>query len=390
MSLCCSFYSSGQLFVCADSRVSIKVNGLHYFVSDDYKKIRRFGNMIVFISGKVDTVERIFRMIRWNESIEQIQMKSKSVHSELGLEEKSYEEAGFVVEAFTFENDKPIHFSFNSNDFIINKNKRTEGSISAIGAHQTEAVANFLKLAQLHKASTLDAVVQSFEAVVDEAVGGTLFCFMLKNGEIIEGSVVLKDTKPLRKCMCREFKIHADMHGNLIANNANITGNINMTSGSISWSNVTKPTYNANEVGARPVTWTPTATEIGALATSSPMLTYIDSQGIYTGTIKANQIAAGKISAAYIDTTNLSAQKIYQQGYPNNYVVLGGTYGDLEMYYQGDKYFTIMNNIDNVTMSYMGRDYLSFSSSTGHAHPIGTWDFSGTSILGLSFVAKFG
>lgn len=46
--------------------------------------------------------------------------------------------------------------------------------------------------------------------------------------------------------------------------NVTVAGNITMTGGSISWTNITKPTYTASEVGARPSTWTPTATDVGA------------------------------------------------------------------------------------------------------------------------------
>lgn len=201
-----------------------------------------------------------------------------------------------------------------------------------------------------------------------------------------------------------------DMNGNVVATNATITGNIdcrtlkiggqdalttsnkistqiiedlvvggNVRMGenaTISWGNVTNQPYIPR-----------TAIDVGALASSSPMLTNITSNGIYTGTINANQINAGKINAALIDTTNLAAQKIYQQGYSNNYAIVGGSYGDLKLYYAGVNYFTVYNNIDSVSLQHNGKDYLVFSSVTGYSHPKGTWDFSTTNVIGL--VAKF-
>jgi phage minor structural protein len=54
-------------------------------------------------------------------------------------------------------------------------------------------------------------------------------------------------------------KFYADTNGNL-----HLTGNITMTGGSISWANIAKPSYTANEVGARPSNWMPTASDVGA------------------------------------------------------------------------------------------------------------------------------
>jgi len=177
---------------------------------------------------------------------------------------------------------------------------------------------------------------------------------------------------------------------NATLTNANISGNITMTGGSISWSSVAKPLYTAAEVGARPISWTPTAGDVGALARNSPMLTNITQTGIYTGTINANQINAGKINAAYIDVENLTAARISQKGSPNNYAVLGGNYGDLELHHNGRNYFTIYNDIGAVTLQHYGKSYLSFSDVLKKVIPHGAWDFSGASVQGLNVVARFG
>lgn len=175
------------------------------------------------------------------------------------------------------------------------------------------------------------------------------------------------------------FRVTAD--GDLTANNAtltnaNISGNINMTGGSINWASIEKPAYSPYEVGALPL--------------SAPQLTNITSTGIYTGSITANQITAGRITANQIDTTNLAVARLYQNGSPSNYVVLGGNFGDLELYYGGSKYFSIYNDIDAVTLKHRGRDHLRFSSSTGSSHAIGNWNFSGATVTGLNTVAVFG
>ncbi|RUT43264.1 hypothetical protein EJP82_20835 [Paenibacillus anaericanus] len=48
------------------------------------------------------------------------------------------------------------------------------------------------------------------------------------------------------------------------------------------------------------VTSQPRASDLGGLMDNSPKLTYIDANGIYTGSLTADQIRAGKISANYI------------------------------------------------------------------------------------------
>lgn len=62
----------------------------------------------------------------------------------------------------------------------------------------------------------------------------------------------------------------------------------------------------ASEVGARPNDWLPTAAQINALATNWVGTTYIDSNGLYTGTIAANKILAGTITGVNISGGSLS------------------------------------------------------------------------------------
>lgn len=179
----------------------------------------------------------------------------------------------------------------------------------------------------------------------------------------------------------------------------NLSGNINMTGGSSSWANVGKPSYTASEVGARSNNWLPTPAEIGAVynnqtAVFNALTNNGANQGLYMSGgnlyLNASYIKSGLISASLIDTTNLAAQRIYQQGYPSNYAIIGGQYGDLQLFYQGNNYFTVYNDVDSVTLRHRGRGHLRFSSSTGNSHPLGKWDFSGATVSGLNTVAVFG
>jgi hypothetical protein len=139
----------------------------------------------------------------------------------------------------------------------------------------------------------------------------------------------------------------------------------------ISWNNVTgtKPETNADN----------TSNHLGsALGTH---FTTIGPNYVYTGTITADQI----------NTTNLAAEKVYQSGSPQNYVTMGGNFGDMILHYNGGEYFTIFNNQDGVGFDSYGRSFLTanLSASIG-TFPIGKWDFLNATVANLNVVAKFG
>lgn len=134
------------------------------------------------------------------------------------------------------------------------------------------------------------------------------------------------------------------------------------------------------------VTSQPTAAQLGGVMEYSPRLTHITSTGLYTGMISADQIKAGMIDAKYINTIDLAAEKIYQKGYSENYIKVGGSYGDLELNYNGRNYFTIYNGIDYVTLKHLGRDCLKFAGFTDSTVPQGTWDFTEANVKGVTAV----
>ncbi|WP_169083274.1 hypothetical protein [Paenibacillus sp. PL91] len=127
----------------------------------------------------------------------------------------------------------------------------------------------------------------------------------------------------------------------------------------------------------------PNAAQLGGLMINSTRLTHIDADGVYTGTLQADQIIAGKIKAEHIDTTNLAAQKIYQQSYPSNYAKIGGQFGDFELNYNGINYFTIYNGIDHVSFKHFDNEYLKFSGAANTAVAVGKWDFSNAVVTGI-------
>jgi hypothetical protein len=107
----------------------------------------------------------------------------------------------------------------------------------------------------------------------------------------------------------------------------------------ISWDNVTnQPT--AEDIGARPNTWTPTAADVGALATNWVGTTNINAQGIYTGTINANQINVGILTGFTIKTAS-SGERLELTG--NNFYGYGSYYRSMELGYRG----LVFNDINN-------------------------------------------
>jgi hypothetical protein len=135
----------------------------------------------------------------------------------------------------------------------------------------------------------------------------------------------------------------------------------------ISWQNVTQQPFIPQ-----------TAADVGALATSSPKLTYIGPNGIYTGVLSANQINAGQIAAQYINTANLAPEKIYQVGSPNNFAVMGGTYGDMALYYNNAEYFRIYNAQTSAYFQYKNNFFMNFDNNFVYAR--NSWDFSNATI----------
>lgn len=243
MSLCFSFFGKNQIFVCADSRVCIGVDGEHYHVTDDYRKIRRVGDKVIFISGDVEMVERIFNSINNSSSVRDIKNVTKWKFHEY---EKQLPQddggLGLVVKILMMENRNPVYYFFNSKDFVLTKQNSNEGQIYAIGAHQREAMAYCLGVQNHQPSLGIDEVIASaYRHVADKTVGGKLNYFLISNDGIAEGQGVIEDSKLLRKANGRIFPYHCSLGGNLVARNAtlvnaDISGNINMTSGTMSWS----------------------------------------------------------------------------------------------------------------------------------------------------------
>lgn len=185
--------------------------------------------------------------------------------------------------------------------------------------------------------------------------------------------------------------------------------NITIAGGSITWEDVNPPT--PSDVGALPIdsgkltNLSAIGDYLGALAQGQVIgltdkMTYIGPFGIYSGTIGTHQLVAdyaligdahiGLLSANKISTVGLSAERIYQPGTPQNYAVIGGTYGDLDLYRNYTNYFSIYNDTVSVSLTHYGDPFLTHNNSLDRAFPNGTWDFLNTNVLNLEVVAQFG
>jgi hypothetical protein len=104
---------------------------------------------------------------------------------------------------------------------------------------------------------------------------------------------------------------------------------------------------------------------------------------VYAGAIKASQIdvSEGKITANQIDVTDLVAERIRHPSSENTYGVMGGTYGDLILFYNNTEFFRIYNGLDGVSFKCNGLYFL--SSSGNITQPQHTWDCRNAIFTGL-------
>ncbi|MBY3617999.1 hypothetical protein HGO21_00410 [Acinetobacter sp. CUI P1] len=301
MSLCFSYFGKNQIFVCADSRVCVGVKGENHHVTDDYRKIRRVGNKVLFISGEVEVAEKIFNNIGASSTVQDIKIEAEK---EFRYYEKlhPHEDAGIIVKILLMEKQMPAYYFLNSKDFVLEKQDSSEGQIYSIGAHQEEAMAYCLGVQGCQSGIGIDeAIVSAYHHVADETVGGKLHCFMISNDGIAEGQSKIKDSKPLKKSRGRTFPYHCSLDGNLVARNAtlvnaDISGNINMTSGTMSWSNINSdPTISIAQTTANTA-----INGVSAIASGTYSGTFINGKMIYSPTLQGGRIIGNSIEGSTI------------------------------------------------------------------------------------------
>ncbi|WP_312149874.1 hypothetical protein [Paenibacillus odorifer] len=260
------------------------------------------GDKIIFISGDVEMVERIFNSINNSSSVRDIKNVAKWEFHEYEKQQLQDDDDGIVVKILMMENRKPVYYFFNSKDFVLTKQNSNEGQIYSIGAHQKEAMEYCLDVQSGQPALGIDEViVNAFHHIADETVGGKLHCFMISNDGIAEGQIEIKDSKPLKKAKGIYFPYHCTLDGNLIARNAtlvnaDISGNINMTSGTMSWSNINSdPTISTAQTTANTA-----INGVSAIASGTYSGTFINGKMIYSPTLQGGRIIGNSIEGSTI------------------------------------------------------------------------------------------
>ena len=241
MSLNVAVYLDGNWIVCADSRVSHNASdGKKHFVTDDFKKIRQYGNKIVFASGGVDTVYRVFTNLKPNISINQIRDVIKNHY-------KHGDEAVFVV--YTFEDKQAVVYELSSIDnFKIKREVKANKDLVTAGAKSPEASAYIINYAE-KETDLQKIIIDTYNHYESEIIGGTLYWFVMSpdNGVKI-GTTQIKNKKQYPTWQGEPFPYHCDANGNLVASSAQISGNISSSTyigGTITGSSI----YGTNIIG---------------------------------------------------------------------------------------------------------------------------------------------
>lgn len=370
MSLCVMILEKDRMFIAGDSRTSIGSNGKKYTLGE-CQKIMNINGMIIFRSGNESITryaldEFIKSRSSSMEKLQQLTNKHVQRFSHLSnIDLGDTRHAEFFVARM--EGKTPV--IYNSSSAIPDSITRIEGEASTMylsigGDEKTNAIVESLN-GVLDNKALFETV---YNAHSSETIGGTLTHYYLDKDTVIGYQSKIIDSRPIvfasdligldavnglvitrsdnkakasfnatdglkfqKNTGTASLPTWSDMlsydvtTGNLFidgvinARDLKVNGasvltvdgklkslaietlevgkNVLMGSGaSISWGQVTNQ---------------PSAAQLGGVMANSTKLTHIDATGVYTGTLSADQIIAGKIKAEQIDTTNLAAQRIY-------------------------------------------------------------------------------
>ncbi len=143
--------------------------------------------------------------------------------------------------------------------------------------------------------------------------------------------------------------------GTLTANQINVISGLTLGSNAtINWAQMNKPT--ASQVGARADNWTPNWTDVGG----RPNTTYIDANGIYTGTLIAENINGTYLTGKTVRTSasgeriELSGTGLYSYStgmVKNGFIIESGNFTQLGMFYNDAKIGYIGRNAGDIWFS---------------------------------------
>lgn len=187
-------------------------------------------------------------------------------------------------------------------------------------------------------------------------------------------------------------------NGDMYASSANLSGNINMSSGTITWgSGGVNPPFYTDLLGTKP----PTNADNTAANLSASLgikFTQIGGNYIYTGELSANQINAGTLSANYINGGTLSGVSINVSSSATVGNTLNiGTFGDTgqkRLYFRSNSYIGSPTSAGEHLDIYANQLDLGVGPSLSvigtNVYFNGGVDFSLATVTGLNLTAKFG
>jgi hypothetical protein len=194
--------------VFSDTRVSTKINGITYYLRDGYKKVRSFGDKIVFCMGCLPVAERVFEQIKPNDQVDDIRLLVEKAFNEY---DKSNEIAFYILTVDGFGR-YVLHTISDKFDFEIKTDVIKNRDIMAAGANSDKALDFASEL--IGKMPPFEIIKKSYDHVSDEKVGGHLILhemYVDDNLNVMINKRVLQQIKDIRPL--RSIKSYASLDG---------------------------------------------------------------------------------------------------------------------------------------------------------------------------------
>jgi hypothetical protein len=368
MSLCFALQKPNEIYIAGDSRVSVDINNQKLRWHDNYTKVHKIDDKVIFIGGQSEIMVSILNKYKKasNRSVENLRVIAETEYRNNHITNNTGRMIVCMIIAEFIENEPMLYFIGDENNFELMKIELNGKEYNDVllgcccdSAHEKFNYSDF-------KSDDFNDIILAYknlyDQVTNEEVGGELTIYKLTKDSIEKKSCLLSDPENIRQFQsfltCSQLFI-GNSPVNAIVNNRIDDSHLNIKASTINALNITAKS--------------------------------VSSDWVYAGNINASQITAGTISANRINTSGLSSEKIYKAGSPNNYAIIGGDYCDFKLYNSaGYNYFTVY---DGVSGSGALQDnqgtFLSFGGQ--NARPQGKWDFSDcTEVKGLNSVAVFG
>jgi len=199
MSLCFLLQRKNEIYMAGDSRVSVKMDGKKYRWHDNYTKIEKIGNYVVFKGGSAEVMNSIVNKFKEsnNKALATLQKISIDEFNNHVIREgnnfKSYSQTNKMTVSSivgTIENNKPVvYFISDATNFNIMKIELPEEKDMndiTLGVNSDEARNVYLTCK--FDFNDFDNVFENYkriyEGVTGTDIGGTLTVFRISNDEI--------------------------------------------------------------------------------------------------------------------------------------------------------------------------------------------------------------